>query len=287
MLRFIAVFFLFFLFFSCITKTAADNDTGGINEEIVQEDNKQYDDISAALINARIPEDIINNIQENLKSANDFTGELNIILNINPAFWILVDKEHALDSNYVPSDLVLLAKGSYVLNKSNLYLQKDAALSLEEMSAAAKTADLTLVISSTYRSYSYQGEVYSRNANQMGRQAADRVSARPGHSQHQLGLVVDFGSITNAFASTGEGIWLAANASHFGWSLSYPQGMEKITGYSWESWHYRYVGREVTAFIDKYFEGIQQYALHFLHEYKNINESKAAFPKAEVLESLE
>jgi D-alanyl-D-alanine carboxypeptidase len=109
--------------------------------------------------------------------------------------------------------------------------------------------------------------VYERNVKEMGQQAADRESARPGHSQHQLGLVIDFGSITDAFARTPEGIWLSANASRFGWSLSYPEGYEDVTGYRWESWHYRYVGRELAEFIDNYFNGIQQYALRFIHEF--------------------
>jgi D-alanyl-D-alanine carboxypeptidase len=114
-------------------------------------------------------------------------------------------------------------------------------------------------------------QVYERNVKEMGQQAADRESARPGHSQHQLGLVIDFGSITDAFARTPEGIWLSVNASRFGWSLSYPEGYEDVTGYRWESWHYRYVGRELAEFIDNYFNGIQQYALRFIHEFTHLS----------------
>jgi D-alanyl-D-alanine carboxypeptidase len=102
----------------------------------------------------------------------------------------------------------------------------------------------------------------------MGQEAADRESARPGHSQHQTGLVVDFGSIDDSFAATAAGRWITANASRFGWSLSYPNGYEDVTGYRWESWHYRYVGREIAAFINNYFDGIQQYALRFMYEWE-------------------
>jgi D-alanyl-D-alanine carboxypeptidase len=136
------------------------------------------------------------------------------------------------------------------------------------MSAAAKNEGLTLVVSSAYRSFDYQALVYERNVKSLGQEEADRESARPGFSQHQLGLVIDFGSITDAFAQTAEGKWLSANASRFGWSLSYPEGCENITGYRWESWHYRYIGKETAMFIDSYFDGIQQYALTFLNEIK-------------------
>jgi D-alanyl-D-alanine carboxypeptidase len=61
------------------------------------------------------------------------------------------------------------------------------------------------------------------------------------------------------------------NAARFGWSLSFPEGYEDVNGYDWESWHYRYVGPELAAFIDAYFGGIQQYALQFIHEWENAN----------------
>jgi D-alanyl-D-alanine carboxypeptidase len=108
----------------------------------------------------------------------------------------------------------------------------------------------------------------------MGQEAADRESARPGCSQHQTGLVVDFGSIDDSFAQTAAGRWMAANAARFGWSLSFPDGYEAVTGYRWESWHYRYVGKEIAAFIDNYFDGIQQYALRFMYEYEQITASR-------------
>ena len=149
-------------------------------------------------------------------------------------------------------------------------LRREAAESLEVMAAAARFDGVTLIVSSAYRSYDYQEQVYNRIVREMGREAADRESARPGHSQHQTGLVVDFGSIDDSFALTAAGRWMAANAPRFGWSLSYPDGYEALTGYRWESWHYRYVGANLAGFIEHYFDGIQQYALRFLYEWENL-----------------
>jgi len=101
-----------------------------------------------------------------------------------------------------------------------------------------------------------------------GKETADRESAQPGKSQHQLGLVVDFAPIDDAFAKTPASQWLLKNAGSFGFSLSFPDGYENITGYRWESWHYRYVGKDLAAFINKYFEGIQQYALQFIYAWQ-------------------
>ena len=90
---------------------------------------------------------------------------------------------------------------------------------------------------------------------------AERESARPGASQHQLGTAIDFGSITDAFAQTRAGKWLVAHAWEYGFSLSYPQGDEGITGYRYESWHYRFITKPGVLLQRRYFGNIQQYLL--------------------------
>jgi D-alanyl-D-alanine carboxypeptidase len=75
-----------------------------------------------------------------------------------------------------------------------------------------------------------------------------------------------------SFAQTAAHAWLGRNASRFGWSLSFPQGYEAVTGYRWESWHYRYVGPELSAFTDTYFDGVQQYALQFIRAWNTNTE---------------
>jgi D-alanyl-D-alanine carboxypeptidase len=101
---------------------------------------------------------------------------------------------------------------------------------------------------------------------ELGRPQAEMLSAMPGHSQHQLGEAIDFGSITDAFAQTKASRWLSANARRFGFSLSFPKGMTDVTGYGWESWHYRYIGKAAAALEGQYFGGVQQYLMLFLDE---------------------
>ena len=217
---------------------------------------------------AGLPEDMARRIAGAAAEDPAFILDLMNCLGGDPYLRVLVDKQHALPADYEPEDLVPLKGGSYEPGRGDLRLRRAAADSLEEMAAAARADGVTLVVASSYRSWEYQTVVYNRNVREMGREAADRESARPGCSQHQLGLVVDFGSITDAFAETTAGRWLAGNAGRFGWSLSFPDGYEAVTGYRWESWHYRYVGRDLAAFIDTWFGGIQQYALQFIQAWE-------------------
>ena len=195
--------------------------------------------------------------------------ELISLMECDPYLYKLVDKQHALGENYYPLDLVELNNGSYRVSRQGLMLREAAALSLETMAQAARAEGVTLTAASTFRSYDYQADVYSRNVRELGVEAADRESARPGYSQHQLGLVVDFYPIDDDFYNTPASAWLEKNAARFGWSLSFPDGYEHITGYRWESWHYRYLGPELAAFTEKYFDGIQQYALMYIDEWIN------------------
>jgi len=215
-------------------------------------------------ISMRIPE-----VSEN---KHDFLNNLLLILDGDPYLWILVDKENTLNENFIPHDLVEIKTCINTAN-SGYMLRKEASDSLAEMISSAGSEGLALTVLSAYRSFNYQNEIYTYYREIIGLEEVDMISARPGHSQHQLGLAVDFNFLDNEQAFSPEGIWLSENASRFGWSLSYPQGYEEITGFYWESWHYRYVGRELAGFIDKYFEGIQQNALLYINDFfKQLND---------------
>jgi D-alanyl-D-alanine carboxypeptidase len=273
--RFFSVICLLLLFFSltsCFRQKVSTKEVSPVKINVVN-DNTYNARLDVVMRNAELPADLSGRIKTAAAASPAFMADLLACLEGDRHLRELVDKRHSLPPGYAPSDLIALTDGSYRVSRSDLTLRRAAAAALDEMAKAARSEGVTLVASSAYRSYGYQVQVYDRNVREMGQEAADRESARPGHSQHQTGLVVDFGSIDDSFAATAAGRWITANASRFGWSLSYPNGYEDVTGYRWESWHYRYVGKELAAFIDKYFDGIQQYALRFLHEWEQIGKS--------------
>ncbi len=178
-------------------------------------------------------------------------------------FW-LVDKNHSLSESYEPPDLVFLREyGTLLINREDLRLRELILPDLFRMVKAAREEGIDLLISSAYRSYSYQKQVFAYHVERLGREEAEKESAEPGKSQHQLGTTIDFGSITFEFALTEAGKWLAANARRYGFSLSYPEGYEELTGYIYEPWHYRYISPEGTRMERIYFGGIQQHMLEF------------------------
>jgi len=217
---------------------------------------------------AGLPEQLARKIAASVLQSPAFIMELLQVLQQDAYTFYLVDKQRALPDGYEPDDLVSLSAGSYRLGRDGLTLRRIAAEALEEMAAAAAADGITLTVGSAYRSAEYQAQVYAREVQNYGRETADRQSAQSGKSQHQLGLTADFAPIDDTFASTPASRWLLRNASRFGWSLSFPENYGEITGYRWESWHYRFVGKDLAAFINNYFDGIQQYALQFIYAWQ-------------------
>ena len=117
------------------------------------------------------------------------------------------------------------------------------------MQAAAEDEGLDLYIASGFRSYELQASLYQRYCNQDGQAAADTYSARPGHSEHQSGLAIDLNSISSDFAYTAEGQWVNEHCWEYGFILRYPADKVSVTGYMYEPWHIRYVGRDAAAAI--------------------------------------
>lgn len=177
---------------------------------------------------------------------------------------VLVDKEHSLPEEYAPADLVSLRDYPLTLNRETLQLSRVCIPDVLAMTEAARAEGIELVFSSTFRSYDYQEKLYTAYAAQYGQKEADRFSARPGTSQHQLGTAIDFGSITPEFGDTPQGRWLYEHAWEYGFSLSYPEGMEDVTGYMFEIWHYRYITRTGTRLEREFFNGVQQYLTEFM-----------------------
>ena len=157
--------------------------------------------LTEVLLNARLPQHIPDRILGSREESLDFIQNLSLVMQGDPYLWLLVDKQNSVGSEYEPLDLVDLGSASYRM-VSNHALRRDAAASLEEKAAAAKEEGLTLTVLSAFRPYFYQGRIYTYYVTTEGQEEADKISARPGHSQHQLGLAVDLNILDNALAQT-------------------------------------------------------------------------------------
>lgn len=175
------------------------------------------------------------------------------------SIWWIVSKVRPLEpATYAPGDLVTpnvplrVSKGD-----SEMRLRKEAATALEQMVKDAKKVNIDLMLASGYRSYQLQVAVYNANVQKYGQAGADKQSARPGTSEHQTGLAADLEPTTRqceieaCFADLPEGKWLVANGYKYGFLLRYPEGKQVVTGYQYEPWHIRYIGKDLAAELHK------------------------------------
>jgi zinc D-Ala-D-Ala carboxypeptidase len=184
--------------------------------------------------------------------------------------WVFfpLSKNSGIPASYAPTDLVQLSDlGIATCQNQPMQLREQAAMALAEMFDVARTKGYTLYVCSAYRSYSLQVSVYAqwvedelRKAQESGtpipraeaEARANRYSALPGYSEHQLGTTVDVSSpevgfdLVEGFGQTPGGKWLEENAQLYGFSFSYPDGKEELTGYVPEPWHLRWIGRSAS-----------------------------------------
>ena len=172
------------------------------------------------------------------------------------SLWLVVNKQRPVpDLEYRPENLVLPKfPDPKVQNPYGLRLRQEAALAVEQLAIAMKEAgNGTLILNSGFRTYQKQQELHEKSKATKGLALAEKLSARAGHSEHQLGLAADLSAqrqgcvIMECFAETKAGIWLRDNAHHFGLIVRYPKGLEGITGFQYEPWHFRYVGIELAT----------------------------------------
>lgn len=169
--------------------------------------------------------------------------------------WVVVNKQRPLKpQSYEPGDLRTVKMPLFLSEGvAEMQLREQAALALEAMVDAAKAEGQQFVLVSGYRPYEWQKAIYDDFVNRFGQVEADAQSARPGYSEHQTGLAADLGNAANncqleaCFADTPEGKWLMNNAYKYGFIVRYPKAKTDITGYIFEPWHIRYVGRELSA----------------------------------------
>ena len=183
---------------------------------------------------------------------------------IDDGILMLVNKYTHLPKDYNPTDIVEV-KNWYCYGENKL--REEAYQKFIEMFNAAKESDNKIILSSGYRSYEDQKETYDEYVDRYGQKKADTLAARPSFSEHETGLALDIttGKATQeTFETTNAFKWLQENAYKYGFILRYPKDKEDITGYAYESWHYRYVGVEVAKKIKELDITFDEYYAYFI-----------------------
>lgn len=175
--------------------------------------------------------------------------------------FVLVNKQNAVDRSYKPDDLADIKYFAADRTPSARYMRAEAADAFHQLvEAAMSESGHKIVITTAYRSYDFQSTLYNNYVANYGQAEADTFSAKPGTSEHQTGLATDVSSpsvnyqLTGSYIETPEGKWLSENAHRFGFIIRYPKSKESITGYIYEPWHIRYVGK--TAAKEIYEQGL-------------------------------
>lgn len=200
-----------------------------------------------------VPDDLSGGITRPIKPVvlpSRWDPEALPISEVTDDWLLLVNKTHPLSPDYKPHDLVRIRflVGDHA--ESMRYMRSEAAEQFHAMAEAAAAAGHEIGIRTAYRSYAQQRDIFWSYVARDGEAAANKYSARPGESEHQSGLCADVSSpsvgyrMTTDYGKAPEGMWLAQNAHRFGFIVRYPLGKEHITGYQYEPWHVRYVGRE-------------------------------------------
>ncbi len=160
-------------------------------------------------------------------------------------YLVLVNRDNLLSKTYIPNNLV----NSLSIYRDNIMIDNKVKRMFSLMKLDALKHGYEIDIMSGYRSYKYQDNIYNRLIRDKGFNYAFRHIAPPGASEHQTGLAVDVCVYRNnkcyieyEICNFDEIVWLHKNAHKYGFILRYPEGMEEVTGYNYEPWHFRYVG---------------------------------------------
>lgn len=177
----------------------------------------------------------------------------------NPAsLWVVINKQHALmPKDYTPADLVFPTVLQRVPGNESMQLRQPTATALQAMFKHASADGISMMLSSGYRPYAYQVNLYNGYVKSQGQTTADTLSARPGFSEHQSGLAADIEpadrtcELELCFGDTAAGMWLTTHAYEYGFIIRYLADKQEITGYAPEPWHLRYVGTDLANEMHK------------------------------------
>lgn len=173
------------------------------------------------------------------------------------SIWVVVNKKNGIPESFTPELTVPKVKLRLSSSEEQMQINTTTAPVMKELFDAAQEDGVKLIFGSGYRSGALQKQFYDSYITKDGQEAADTYSARPGHSEHQTGFSADIDSPDNkchleiCWEDTTEGQWLKNNAYKYGFIIRYPKDKQSITGYQYEPWHIRYVGKELSQEIQK------------------------------------
>ena len=206
-------------------------------------------------------------VQVNIGLDQEFYVNSDVITDFSVT--VLANKYHQLGENYVPDDLKTISSKYYldsaIKDKTKHQLSSIAVEAFEKMADDALEENMIIKVRSSYRTYQEQDKLYQLYVKDYGEKRADELAARAGYSEHQTGLALDVAvSDDSTFQNTEEFKWMQANAHKYGFVQRYPKNKTDITGYSYESWHYRYVGVEIATYIKEHNLTYDEYYVMFL-----------------------
>ena len=172
---------------------------------------------------------------------------------------LLVNKSHALPEGYIPADLEVMEQYACIAGEdyscqdvAYMELRSEALNAYYQWCQAAQEQGIQIRAIDAYRSYDYQAGLWNYNAGLYGTEYADQYYARPGQSEHNSGLAVDItfnGYNFNEIELYDGYEWILSSAHEYGFILRYPEEKQDITRYGYESWHFRYVGKDAAKII--------------------------------------
>ncbi len=242
------------------------------DEDIASEIEKDNNDIDK-----EIPDSLIDDEVLNFVPATE--------MDLDPtSITVYVNKEYSVSKNFKPEKLITPnIRFDFLDYSERTLMHPEAAKALEELFSDAEEDDCDLVAISAYRSYSRQYKIFTNNLVYKGKRHTLLYSAVPGTSEHQTGLAIDVSTealnnkLVEAFSDTPEGKWLAKNSYKYGYVVRYPKDKAEITGYAYEPWHIRYVGKGLANYLytnkltlDEYYNYTPSPDFNFEKEYANI-----------------
>lgn len=239
-------------FKGCNSKKKNNDKTVPANTETTTDDNKTATENNSENIKSEETQ----NASTSSDNSSDYSGSQYAdsqsvsskgfsIQNINGITYVdgvlIANKTYSLPSDFIPQD----PEVPVTSQRSTTSLDRTLMSAWRTMQADASSQGLNIYIASAYRSYSYQVNLYNSYVARDGKAAADTYSSRPGNSEHQTGLCFDLNSIDDSFGDTAEGRWVNDNCYKYGFCIRFPKGKDAYTGYQYESWHLRYVGKDL------------------------------------------